>query len=100
MQSLNSLPTIVIKITWFEMLVTGIITSSSGQETDPTKKKECSASSALSLMDSLYTALIALQYPMEDPALHGNGKGKNMQLYELSENRVKLDSIRIFLLLN
>ena len=67
-----------------EILVTGIITSSSGQETDPTRRKECSASSALSLMDSLYSALIALKYPMEDPALHGNGKGKKMQSYELS----------------
>ena len=60
--------------------VTGIITSSSGQITDPVKKKECSVSSALSLMDSLYTALVALRYPMEDPNLSGNSKGEEIEV--------------------
>jgi hypothetical protein len=71
---------IKIKLITKQNSVTGIVTSSSGQETDPVKKKECSASSALSLMDSLYTALVALRYPMEDPNLSGNSKGEKIDV--------------------
>ena len=39
-------------------------------------------------MDALYTALVALKYPMEDPALRGNSKG------EIVNNSIQYNSIQ------
>ena len=51
--------------------------SSKKQSSTNSSSVNSANSSAFALMDVLYSTLVVLQYPMRDPTIYGNVKGKN-----------------------